>query len=82
MSVGEKKAKLLFDNDKVIAATISDGKLEIEYADGWQEWFMHPGYKEFKQTVDALNAKLASSKGGQKGAGKKGSKAGKGKGSR
>ena len=76
------KSELWLGGEKIIEATIVDNDLKLAYSDGWQDWFMHKDYTEFAQSIDALRAKLAATKGAGKGQGKSksGKAAGKGKG--
>ena len=54
---------------KVLQGFIIDGKLSIEYGEGWESYLHHKDHPEFKEMVTTLSAKLEK---GGKGEGKSG----------
>ena len=56
---------------KVVQGSITDGKLSIEYGEGWETYLHHKEYPEFKEMVNILTAKF---KKGRKGERKSGGK--------
>ena len=44
--------------EKVVQGFIIDGKLSIEYGEGWESYLYHKDHPEFKEMVTTLSAKL------------------------
>ena len=44
--------------EKVLQGSITDGKLSIEYGEGWETYLHHKDYPEFKEMVNILTGKL------------------------
>ena len=59
-------------NGLVLRVTTSDGKVEIEYGDGWEAYLHHEKYPQFQVLLKDVEGKIA------KVAGKGKSQAGKG----
>ena len=57
-------------NEEVFTASIADSHLTITFAEGWEEWLTHGDYPEFQTIIDAVKAKLESTKGSGKSKGK------------
>ena len=70
-----EKGLVTLRGKQVLQGTITDGKLSIEYGEGWETYLHDKDYPEFKDMVTALVGKLA-----QKGKGKGDGKGGKFKG--
>ena len=60
--------------EKVLQGSITDGKLSIDYGEGWEKYLHHKDYPEFQNMVTALSEKLLK---GGKGEGKGGKFKGK-----
>ena len=57
--------------EKVLQGSIADGKLSIQYGEGWETYLHHQDHPEFKEMVATLSTKLEK---GGKGEGKSGGK--------
>ena len=70
---------LFCGSDTVIAkAVVNNGKINVEFGEGWEVYLKDKDYTEFPDMIIALEKKLASSSGGPKGTGKGGKSKGGG----